>query len=935
MARPRRPVPTLQEAVQAQPQAAPTGGSGVTAAPLHLPIYDFAPLSETVSGFLADKARKDGAKAALEGERFVLENPALVADLETDMGQIKDPKERAAKLKEAFAFLQRAGKVVPAGDPFWQVGYARAAGRMLAGSYRDRLSARITEVSTVRGPDGQAAAAPDLDAIMSEEWQRVQDSPAVQNFYGGQEALGLKAQVDEEFRSRASLARAQAQEQDYTNMLTGEIGGRFDAILAQNPVVTSETLQSITDFLSEEVRGHNVMDPRGLTMQALELSIRRLSALDGDEAVRAVHAAQDLVVGGVRLGDDRGPVGLRLQELTRQVRDDARQKDQSDLQQEDAKRRLAIQEGESEYVPLLVKAKADGQSPAEVARKLTEKYLSDPGAFGGRGAFVVDAMNDFAKRLDGARESDAKVLDQFNILLADGNLGAAEALVQSALNTDALTGEDYARAQATLSQRREVSPFVEQSGLYQAVRGRYQAAKPSGFSPEVQQSMDDQAMDLERRLERDFSAFVRTTAGKPNREELHRAWLDERESADLKTIRALGTETRSKRDEAVAAIRQGMTRFQDSGEAIDQAERTGAISVLEAQGLREQNAEAVSQRARFFQSDAYRQADADIDRQFDLETGGAPASADDIVARTTAHEVLRDAYDVELSKTLADPSVSPATFDAAARTTLRRVKDELGDRLFPSNRKTIKAGIEGGKSASEAVASAQAADADLSASEQWQAQFSDPAARERFTADSPFIVKHPAVPAGVYQDAAAWMSDLDPIFGSPTTRAQVEHSSSRALVSILADLSLTDADRQGAVGNVLELVGGVMPGDVIQGRVVVEPPDAEKGEAMRRIAHLESLLAVGQADFTERRMRAEIESLRPIANAAPTTVDMKGYAWRPYTTPFFRTREAMAAYQTDPAYPDFLRALGLDPEDDRQVRAWRKAQLSAIARINP
>lgn len=933
MARPRRQVPTLQEALQSQPAAGPAGGDGVTAAPLHLPIYDFAPISRTVSGFLADKARRDGEKAAQEGERFVLENPALVSDLETDMAKISDPKERAAKLQEAFAFLQRSGKIVPAGDPYWQVGYAQAAGRMLAGSYRDRLAARLQEVSTVRGDDGQATVAPDLDAILSEEWERVANSPAVQNFYGGQAALGVKAQVDEEFRSRASLARAEAQEKDYTDMLAREIGGRFDAILAAEPVVTTESLQSITDFIGEEVRGRNVMDPRGLTMKALELSIGRLAAVDGDEAVRAVHAAQDLVVGGVRLGDDRGPVGLRLQELTQRVRETARAKALDELQQEETKRRLAVQQGESEYVDVLVRAKAEGQNPTEVARKLADKYLADPTAFGGRGAFVAESVMDFARKMDAASASDGKVLQDFNIMVADGQLGAAEALMRSALETGGLTGEDYARASATLRQRQEVSPFVEQDGMYQAVRGRYRETKPSGFTPEVQQALDDRTLDLERRLERDFSAFVRTTAGKPNREELHREWLATRESADLNTLREIGTETRAKRDQAVVKIRQSMVRYQDAGPDIDQAERDGALTQLEAQGLREQNAEAVVGRGRFFQSDAYRQAEADIDAQFDLAVGAQPTSADDIVARASAHEALRDAYDLELGKTLADPSVSPATFDAAARTTLRRVRDELGDRLFPSNRTTIKTDLGEGASAAEAVEGAKAKDADLAAAEAWQAEFSDPDARERFSSRSEFIQRHPKVPERVYEDAAKWMSGLDPFLGFRTTRAMVEESAQAAISDIVNDPALPDAQKQAAVGNVLELIGGVTPGDVIQGRVLVGPTEIQRDRARKNLAALETMTSYSLGGALSRA--GEIARNRSIAEGPAQAVPMEGYKWRPYTTPFFRSREAFSAYQHDPAYADFLRKIGVDPDDDRQVRAWRKAQLGAIARTNP
>lgn len=939
MVRRRRPVETLQEAITATPQAAPAGGQAVTAAPIDIPIYDFAPISATIQDALAAKARRDAEKKILAGERFAAENEPLVADIERDLAEVKDAKERAAKAKEAFAFLQRNGYPA-AGDPTWQVGYARIAGRQLAAEYRRNLLTRVNEVAAIRGPDGKVTSAPDLESIIDEEWKKVGGSPAVQSFFGGQEALATKAQADAEFRNAAAQARGQAQEQDHHDMRLREIGGLFDHLVSANPVVTTETLQPITEYLTKEVREYNVLNPRELTMQALELSIQKAAAIDPDEAVRMVYAAQDLVVGDVRLGDDRGEVGLRLQALTQQVRERASNALAEEVRTTDLRRKAAIQEAEAEYVDALVRAKADGQSVVEVGRALKEKFLredAETGRFKGMGAFVVDALDDYVRAQDSARASDQQVLDQFNVLLADGDVDGAEALVRSAMHTGGLTGEDYARSVTTLAQRRDVAPFVENNGLYQTVKGRYGAAKPTGFTDEIQQRIDADVLERQRRLERDYVAFVRTTAGKQNREELHREWLATREGEDLEAIRASGAEVRAKGQEAIRAIRQRLVRHQSAEAEIAQAEREGTITVLEAQAMREESDKAVAARDRFFKTEAYQDAMRELDAQFQIEGGGAPTK-ELVTAQRLAVQAFQDQYEVALDAILSDPAASPATFDARARAAVRQTMNEIGDQLFPSNRKAQQKVLEQGGSAAEVVEAVQALDQDLLLSAQWGALLADPKARENLSGKTLPGPRDPAVPEEVYDTAAKWMSGLDPFFGSPVTREDAEHVATRALSKIMRDPSLGEPQRQSAVGAVLSLTGNVFPQDVLRGSVSVGPSDIEVDAARRRIQTLETWIGSGPAGRfrpSVDRWKAEIEALRPIAANERQDVSMEGYQWPPYTTPFFRSVAMLEAYQDRPEYPEFLSKLGIDPEDDAAVREWAKAQVRAINRINP
>jgi len=309
MARQRRPVQSLQEALQApiRPAAGPVSAQPTAAPPPDLPIYDFAAISQTVAGFLAQQQKKRNQKAVQEGEQFVEENRLLVSHLEEQLAGIDDPAERDRVMRDQFAFLQRNGTVPPMGDPFHRVGYHRAVGRLMAGKYWQALQARLDEVTAVKDEHGDPVLRPvEPEQVMAQEWEKIRKSPSVQDFYGGQEALAAKQQADAQFLERVTARRARAEEEQYLSVLAQEGGQRFDTILHDRPVVTSADLQPITDYLTTEVQQHNVLNPRQVVMQALELSIRRKAAVDPDEALRTVHAAQDLVVGGVRLGDDRG-----------------------------------------------------------------------------------------------------------------------------------------------------------------------------------------------------------------------------------------------------------------------------------------------------------------------------------------------------------------------------------------------------------------------------------------------------------------------------------------------------------------------------------------------------------------------------------------------------------------------------------------------------
>jgi hypothetical protein len=922
MPRRRRPVQSLQEAVRPQPQAAPLD---TFAAPggVRSPLADFSGISRTLSGYFADEARKDAERKIQEGEKWAIERPDLVRQIEDEAAGIADAKERSKKLKETFEFLQRSGSIPPAANPYWQIGRNRATARLLVERYRNQVLNRLGQTTTLRGPDGLPVEPVDPDTIISEEWEKIAQSPAIQNFYGAQEAIGIKAQTDAEFRARAASALSAAQEETYRDDLTRELGQQFDRIIAENPAVDSSTLQPITDFLDNEVYGHSVQNPRELVMRALEVSFQRLASVDAEEALRAVVSAQDLVVGGVRLGDDRGEVGLRLEALKDRYRENARAESAKEYQRIEGERRLASTQAEQEYMGILIRAKRDGLSLTTVADQLATKYLAEDESsnkFKGHGAFVVNDLYDAARQLDAARVSDQTVIQQFNAHLGDGDLDSAEALVRSAFKGGSLTGTDYASSLDVLAKRRSLSDFIENSGQFRAAKARYQDARPSGFSPEIQSRLDAESDLRERNFERDYAAFVRSTQGKTNREELHVAWLQERTDADQELLRQRGDQVRAGRSQLQVAVSERASRFQDSEDIIAAGLSNGTLTLQEAQGLREENAKAVAGRERFFQSSAFIDASQFLDAQFRASLGGVEPSAEQLTALDVARQSLRDSFSEKLDAVLA--TGSPTSFEIRARAAAAEAKREVVDQMFPAGRARIEQGAARGETAQQAAEGANAIANDKALSRFLEARISIPEVRERLSAVDIAPVPHPDVPGSFYQSAANWMSGRDPILGRPTTREDVLGEVYQAAASLPA------ASRDEAVSAMLSVVG-VDATQVLAGKVLVGPDGVTRDRILADIKRLEGQLSAGIL-LRPDEGRAELEILN--SRLEPYEIDVSGYEFPPYTTPFFRSPETFHAFLNDPAYHDFLRRLGLDPEDEGAVQEWENAQYNTIVR---
>lgn len=898
-------------------------------------LVDLAPLSRMVQGYLMEKEKKEAREQALAGAKWATENPQLVAQLEGEAAKIKDQKARSEKLKSEFARLQREGQIPASADPYFQIGYAKSAARIMVGHYRDRLVARMNDVSATTDPQTGLPAAPaDPEQIMADEWATVADSPALQNFYGGQVGVGMKAQIDEEFRAKAAERRGQKIETDYRNNTAQAIGQEFDRILAGNTVVDSATLQSITDMVATEARDHNLQEPRELVLQALKVSFARAFEDDPQEAIRAIHAAEDLVIENTRLGDDRSGVGEELAMLKRRYRDMASESATSDVRRKAAERQAAIQKGEDLYVGALLKAKREGKSiPLAVAEFEAQFLKSDEVAdtFGGNAEFVIDEMHTYARNLDQARESDQSVVQRLNILIADGELDSAEALVRAAMKSGQLTGEAYDSALTALSQRRDVTPFMEGNELYRAAKAEYGSAKAEGFAPEVQEALDAEVTTMQRALETDFAQYVRSTTGQANREELHRVWLQTRKAADVTKIRERNAEIRKGQDTALVDIQDRFQRFDGAGAQIDAALKAGTITAQQASELRVQSAQAVAGRDQFYSLPEYQQAHNAIDAQFDAKLQGQPPTVQDNALRQAAHQTLRDRYDLALDGFLQDRAVPPTQFRARARESIGQVREALGTQLFPEARaKTVQKKVAAGEGADEITAALAELDEDRDASYALAGLVADPAARESMTA-AIFGDPHPLIPTELYDVSAAWMSGRDPFLGRRMGRGDVEFVAYNAARRVADSAKANPADAKAATASLLA-ASGVNALDILQGMVTFELPESDKAATLAKIENIEAGLRAGIWARPD-DIRQEIQVLRQRLD--PVVLSLDGVPIRPFTTPMFRSREALTALEADPAWGDLLTRLGLDPDDQKQVDDFVSAQLDAIDRTNP
>ena len=112
MARPRRPVQSLQEALipRLQPQAAPVALPSTVQPPDDLPLYDFASISSSLAAHLRRQQEKRNKKAELVGEQFAEGNRLFMADLQADMAAVRKASQKTLPRRPSVQAHRKAKK---------------------------------------------------------------------------------------------------------------------------------------------------------------------------------------------------------------------------------------------------------------------------------------------------------------------------------------------------------------------------------------------------------------------------------------------------------------------------------------------------------------------------------------------------------------------------------------------------------------------------------------------------------------------------------------------------------------------------------------------------------------------------------------------------------------------------------------------------------
>lgn len=886
-------------------------------------ILNLAPLSATLTDFLAEENRKRGREGALAGKKFAVENPELVNELETEAGKLKDPKARRDFLKKRFDQLQRDGKIPSAADPFFQIGYARAAARSRVGEYQRRVQARLDEAAQTRDEDGEGVLPAEVDQILAEEWAAFVDSPSVTNTYGQEIALAAKEAIDADFRAKAAKARGERMEREFVEIFTGEISQMMEGQLGGKATVTSFDLTDITNHITNEARAHNVQDVRGLVAQAAELSIERARSVGGDEMARTVRAWQSLVVGNQRLGDDATGVGARLEKLAQQA-DDLADTELADSNRNRIERRRAAQLTLEDMVGTrLLDARERGEPLATVRDDLIREMEQDPSVFGTDAEFAAAKQHLF-ELVEMAGETslaDPTVSVDFDFAMADRDLEAARLILDAARRDRTVDAATYRNMRDQLREASDLTPFLERNPSYSSAVEQVSALRLTGFEPEIQGAIDDEIFEAQRELKAGAEAALKRARAEGVDDELGAVndWLRENAPQIRQRVRESTEQRRADADEVVAQVGEMSTRMQDAGAVIDRALADGKITLRQAADLRARNAAEAARFSQFENLVDYRLVFSEIENfvGFQVEEGSIQEGPDQARVTTALDNRWKAAFRKMAAEVRADETVSPGSYEAEILSRLPALRNEFLDEAFPGDRARIEKGLQEGESAAEAVRTEFKRDR----------QTADQLARTpagAITVEALGVVPDPSVDPRVYQDAIRWQRGETPLFGSRPTQRDSEGHAWRALNG------MDEALRESAARNLIPITG-ITPGEVLADRRTVRAPERTEVVA-DRVAWLRRAVGsrAGLTDRVTQGLREELERLE--ADVEPIEVSLEGYEYRPFTTPFFPNQAALDQFQDTDKWIPFLERLGVDTDDEDEILEFVAHQANIIDR---
>jgi len=922
---PRQQVGDLRRPAELAPVAAPvdTYYRPNLAGPELQALVDFSPLSESLRGLQQEMAAGERERKIEKGIQFATNNPDLVKEVNEAQLAAKTPEEARKSTQAAFQKLIAEGKLDEAASPLFQIGFSQASARTVMGAYRDAVFARMAEATTiVDGENGLPAEPADPQAIMAEEFEKLAGNVALRNHYGAQTAAELRQQIDDEFTGKVAAERTSAVRERHRTLLRNDMTQRIGAWtnLAQ---VTDEDRAQLTEFISKEVHAKNVSDPRGLALEAFEAAFAQAADKraggDAETAIRLIEDAEELQIGGVKLGEDAS-ASLRLKELKRQYE---RQKDQDEDEEyrgRDRKKQAAIDKAQRELLPVLLEEHEKGGSVERAYDLLREKIAGDT-EFGEYGGVAAEWLRDYKNTLQNTKSSDRSVTDAVDVMLARRDTKGARAMLDAALYDDAtaISGRDYATYLEKIREAEDIAPEMEQTTIYQDYRSRIaQGRRLQGFPAEVQAKHDEFYDSLVQQFDEEVEEVVRATRGQPNANAARRAFVRERGQKVMEAMRLRETEIRAKQTQFDSELAKLNRQRLPADDLI--AAYQGDLTAEQVAAARAMNDEAQSRKDLFEAPESRRVLDS-IDRAV-ANSGLEGFDADSL--RSLLTDKFYTAANNRLDEVL--PNTPPAQLPHRWRGILSELDKEMQSAAGSEIKDAAKR-VSKGEEPLKAIEGQQERNLDRDNSDAFAKALRS---GQGVTKNSTFLPRNPHVSPSFYEMYADHVSGHWTLsrFGK-VPRDEVVNKAAIETGRILSDANLSPKEQGEAVAAMYSMVG-MKPEFLLADEITVERPASVREKAERELKWYQNAIELGGLSSSYHKEAARLREL-----ITPKKVPIKGVKFNPYTTPVFESETQLNFMaQREPAkWKAILARIGIDAENPDQEREFVKHQLDAIARV--
>lgn len=533
-------------------------------------ITDFSGLSETL-GRVASTLTQDRSQQAQADAKVALSDPGFMSAVNSKEKPDQPYAARSGEdgVKREFNRLVQSGKIKETQSPyFWETVYKTAAQDQIA-AFRRNAYARMDEATSKVVPDKT------IEQIMDEEWNAMQGSSVLSNYFAQQQVGEAMPAVRQELQDHAAKKYQDTVRLETRRSLAQQAVDTLDGF-ATKKVWTPEDYASLSQMVTGWHEG-NIQDARGLFADALTTAVTRLEAFSAVDAKDMLANALDIEVAGVPLGDD-AEVGKQLNARLTELTHAADRESDEMARKKNNQRALALDD-------------TTGFALAE-AQKMIDAKLPVKGA-------IPNALVNLKARLEanGQAEFYPEARDHLETIMrnedAEGSQEAFMSLLgsldQGMLSADDLVNarrtlnlEQYGRLNAAYQARQQGAEFLELpawtelKAAAERSRAAFGVADPR-FNPF--------ADDLVIQAQNEYLTLARSLANSPSQT----AELQKFSQTKLTEIRAAmkahGDLMTTKRQEFLKANEVAALNFQTNTQAIVEAIEGGVIGPVEGQIL--------------------------------------------------------------------------------------------------------------------------------------------------------------------------------------------------------------------------------------------------------------------------------------------------------------------------------------------------------------